>query len=296
MGLRDRLFKKQNDTDNSINYSADISSTDVYISYSTKDSEIANKICHVLEQNNLKCWIAPRNLISGKPYSEEITEGIQGSKIAVLVYSRNSQESKYVRNEIQMAFDQNKPIIAFKIDETFPEGEMEYLLRNKHWLDGYPSPEDKLEPLVRDALRLTGKSDNIIPAEDYIKPAAKTESYHGSHDIHISYSSKDKATADAVCHVLEKNGLKCWIAPRNIRSGENYAEQIVEGMKNAKIVVLIFSKNSQESVFVENEIQLAFDYDKPIISFKIDETLPENGIPVKKQALAGRISITRKRI
>ena len=39
---------------------------DVFISYSTKNSDVANKICHVLEQNNLKCWIAPRNIASGK--------------------------------------------------------------------------------------------------------------------------------------------------------------------------------------------------------------------------------------
>ena len=45
-----------------------------------------------------------------------------------------------------------------------------------------------------------------------------------AHDIFISYSTKDKYTADAICHVLEQNNLKCWIAPRNIASGKNYAQ------------------------------------------------------------------------
>ena len=45
-----------------------------------------------------------------------------------------------------------------------------------------------------------------------------------AHDIFISYSTKDKNTADAICHVLEQNNLKCWIAPRNIASGKNYAQ------------------------------------------------------------------------
>ncbi len=44
------------------------------------------------------------------------------------------------------------------------------------------------------------------------------------HDIFISYSSKDKKIAFALCHFLEKNGLHCWIAPRNIRVGKDYAE------------------------------------------------------------------------
>ena len=71
-----------------------------------------------------------------------------------------------------------------------------------------------------------------------------------AHDIFISYSTKDKQTADAICHVLEQNNLKCWIAPRNIASGKNYAQEIMNGLKTAKIVVLVFSKDSQESPFI----------------------------------------------
>ena len=60
------------------------------------------------------------------------------------------------------------------------------------------------------------------------------------HDIFISYSTKDKQTADAICHVLEQNNLKCWIAPRNIVSGKNYAKEIMDGLKEAKVVVLVY--------------------------------------------------------
>ncbi|HXQ15450.1 MAG TPA: toll/interleukin-1 receptor domain-containing protein [Caulobacteraceae bacterium] len=40
------------------------------------------------------------------------------------------------------------------------------------------------------------------------------------HDVFISYSSKDKTTADAICALLERDGAKCWIAPRDILPGE----------------------------------------------------------------------------
>ena len=69
-----------------------------------------------------------------------------------------------------------------------------------------------------------------------------------SHDVFISYSTKNKNTADAICHVLEQNNLKCWIAPRNITSGKNYSNEIIEGIKSAKIVVLVFSKYSSQSI------------------------------------------------
>ena len=95
---------------------------DVFISYSTKNSDVANKICHILEQNDLKCWIAPRNISSGRNYIDEIASGIKSTKIVVLVYSKYSQ--------------------------------MEYHLKITQWLPAYPNPEDEFETLIIDALKL----------------------------------------------------------------------------------------------------------------------------------------------
>lgn len=134
---------------------------DVFISYSTKNSELANKICYLLEQNKLKCWIAPRNIPSGTNYIEEITEGIKSTKIVVLVYSSYSQASKYVNNEINMAFSNNKPILSFNIDNSLPSEEMEYNLKVSQWLPAYPNPEDEFETLVVDALKLCNENADV---------------------------------------------------------------------------------------------------------------------------------------
>lgn len=133
---------------------------DVFISYSTMNKNTADAICHVLEQNNLNCWIAPRNITSGKNYSNEIIKGIKSAKIVVLVFSKYSQESVFVKNEIDIAFSNEKPIISFKIDETMPKDEMEYFLKNKHWLEAYPEPEKYFERLIRDALKLCDEEYN----------------------------------------------------------------------------------------------------------------------------------------
>ena len=47
------------------------------------------------------------------------------------------------------------------------------------------------------------------------------------HDVFISYSHKDKAVADAVCHALEDRKIRCWIAPRDQVVRLDWAEQIV---------------------------------------------------------------------
>lgn len=140
---------------------------DVFISYSTKNSDVANKICYALEQNNLKCWIAPRNIASGKVYVDEIADAIKSTKIVVLIYSTFSQQSRYVNNEINMAFSNNKPIISFNIDNTMPSEEMEYYLKVTQWLSAYPNPEDEFETLIKDSLSLCDEDTDVPILMDF---------------------------------------------------------------------------------------------------------------------------------
>lgn len=96
------------------------------------------------------------------------------------------------------------------------------------------------------------------------------------HDIMISYSSKDKSTADAVCNNLESNGIRVWMAPRDIKVGESYPTAILKGIKACSIIVLIFTSNSNKSEWVPKEIERGVHYGKIIIPFKIEEVSPIN--------------------
>lgn len=95
-----------------------------------------------------------------------------------------------------------------------------------------------------------------------------------AHDVFISHASKDKAVADAICASLEKGNIRCWIAPRDIRSGESWAEAINQAIKGSKVLVLIFSEKSNQSRQVANELTLAVNSDVTIVPFKIDDILP----------------------
>ena len=112
----------------------------------------------------MKCWIAPRNISSGQPYAEEILNAIKTTKIVVLVFSSNSQASQFVQKEINLSFSNSKPIISFVIDESLPQGDLEFYLKTNHWLDAYPEPEVVFSKLVKDASRLIGdeKANPII--------------------------------------------------------------------------------------------------------------------------------------
>ena len=58
------------------------------------------------------------------------------------------------------------------------------------------------------------------------------------HDVFISYSSQDKVAADAICHILEQNEVRCWIAPRDIPAGAEYGDLIDEAIKNAELKII----------------------------------------------------------
>lgn len=90
---------------------------DVFISYSSADSKHAFDVCSFLESNNLKCWIAPRNIRPGAPYAHEIVQGINNSSIAVLILSYSSQKSEHVRNEIDLLLKRGITILPFVINE-----------------------------------------------------------------------------------------------------------------------------------------------------------------------------------
>lgn len=98
--------------------------------------------------------------------------------------------------------------------------------------------------------------------------------FNSSHDVFISYSAKDKATADAVCEHLEAQGVKCWIAPRNIPASNTYSGIIVEAIKASRIFILIFSSRSKSSNDVRSELDIAFQSEIPILPFRIENVEP----------------------
>jgi len=95
-----------------------------------------------------------------------------------------------------------------------------------------------------------------------------------AHDVYISYSSQDKPVANTVCQALEKAGISCWIAPRDINPGEKWSAASSAAIREAAVMVLIFSAAANNSKMVTNELILGAKSGDAIIPFKIDQTMP----------------------
>ena len=87
------------------------------------------------------------------------------------------------------------------------------------------------------------------------------------YNIFISYSTEDEAIANDVCSALEKKGIKCWIAPRDIQPGNPYARAIINGINLTEILLLVLTPDSNVSEYVLNEVDIAFNTKKIIIPF-----------------------------
>ena len=88
--------------------------------------------------------------------------------------------------------------------------------------------------------------------------------------VFISYASQDADAATAICRSLESQGISCWIAPRDVRPGAQYADAIVRAINDAKAVVLVLSANAAASSHVAREVERAASKRKPIIPFRLD--------------------------
>ena len=95
-----------------------------------------------------------------------------------------------------------------------------------------------------------------------------------SFDVFISYASKDKVIADAVCARLEAAGIRCWIAPRDIVAGTSYGEAIIEAIHGAKVMVLVFSSSANASGHIPKEVERAVSSGVAILPFRIEDVAP----------------------
>ncbi len=116
---------------------------DVFISYSSIDKSIADTICSTLEQNGINCWIAPRDISPGVPFAEAIIDAIKESKVFILVYSANSNQSSQVIKEVDRAVHHGLAIITLRLEDVPMSKQLEYYISDVHWLDALTPPVEQ---------------------------------------------------------------------------------------------------------------------------------------------------------
>jgi hypothetical protein len=95
-------------------------------------------------------------------------------------------------------------------------------------------------------------------------------------DIFVSFASKDVRVAMTLCGALENRGFSCWISARDIEPGANFQSAIVRALRQAKIMLLVFTANSNTSEEMTKELALASQNKMIVIPLRVEDVTPND--------------------
>jgi len=149
-------------------------SHDVFISYSSKDKLTADAVCATLESRGIRCWIAPRDILPGMDWGEAIIDAINTTRVMILIFSSNANESRQIKREVERAVSKGLPVIPLRIEDVPLSKSLEYFISSPHWLDAMTPPVEKhlnyLAETVKLLLNRAGQNVNHEEPVSHYQP------------------------------------------------------------------------------------------------------------------------------
>jgi hypothetical protein len=96
--------------------------------------------------------------------------------------------------------------------------------------------------------------------------------------VFVSYSQPDREAALGIVAKLEASGVDCWVAPRDVTPAADWAAAIVEAIAAARVMVLVFSANTNDSPQVRREVERAVHHRVTVLPFRIENVLPSHSL------------------
>ena len=129
---------------------------DVFISYSSHDQKVVEGLCAYLEQYKIRCFVAYRDIPRGVVWARAIVDALDESRMMVVVFSEHFNNSDQVDREIELASEDKKPILTFRISDDVFKGAKKYYLKNINWIDAFPNPEQVFGSVAENVATLLG--------------------------------------------------------------------------------------------------------------------------------------------
>ena len=193
---------------------------DVFISYSSIDQKIAEGVCAYLEQQGIRCFVAYRDIPRGVVWATAIVEALENSRMMVVLFSKNFNDSSQVEREIELASNMEMPILTFRLSDVAFRGAKKYYLQNLNWIDAFPNPERSFGALYGNVVSLLG--------------------------IAVSGGGKGVKKDSPISHESNKSNRFLWI--------------VIACLSVALVVVLVYSnRTSSEPVFVDDTDEVRVD-------------------------------------
>jgi hypothetical protein len=138
---------------------------DIFISYASKDQELADRIVREIEHRGLTCWISSRDIRPGADFQGSIVAALEQSGIVLLLFSQNANLSSEVPKELSLASSRRKPIIPARIEDILPTGALAYQLTHAQFIDLFRNFDNRLNELcgyLAEMLKASGRAERSL--------------------------------------------------------------------------------------------------------------------------------------
>jgi hypothetical protein len=127
-------------------------------------------------------------------------------------------------------------------------------------------------------LRSVGVPDTLIT---YLPSLIGSENPIQLYSCFISFNNRDRRFAERLYADMQKNKVRCWYAPNDMKIGAKIRPTIHEAIKLHDKVLLVLSKNAMESPWVENEVEAALERESKqsrtvLFPIRLDDTVMRN--------------------
>jgi hypothetical protein len=96
--------------------------------------------------------------------------------------------------------------------------------------------------------------------------------------VFVSHGSDDSEEANGLAAMIEARGVKVWIAPRDVRPGQDYSEQLQSAIEQCAAFVVLVTAKANSSPYVRAETEMAFSTSKPIFPVRMADIQPAAGL------------------
>lgn len=130
---------------------------DIFISYSRKDTAIADRICQAFDKAGITYFIDRQGIAGGMEFPKVLAEAILNCKIFLYLGSENSYGSKFTNSEVTYAFNkkQKEQILPYIIDNSSLPTELEFVFSCINIRNIKEHPIETI--LIQDILQILGK-------------------------------------------------------------------------------------------------------------------------------------------
>ena len=148
---------------------------DVFISCTSTEVKIAERLSAYLEYYNVQCFVANRDLPADVPWTQGIAEAIKNSKMMIAIFTEDFNSGTWMDGELKTAVDASVPILTFRLSDV-PYGETKAdFLKGTAFVDGTNDIEGNFPKLYEEVCNLLGMPiENALPVDEVLvdeKPA-----------------------------------------------------------------------------------------------------------------------------